>query len=47
VGGRDYARKMAMTYYRQALRELDKTGLKGQSMQNLKEAAALVVERDF
>jgi geranylgeranyl diphosphate synthase type I len=45
VGARDYASEMAETYYRQALQNLDETGIENATQSHLRELAASLLGR--
>ena len=46
AGARKYAEDMAETYYRKALSSLDQTGMENNALSNLRELAALLMNRD-
>ena len=47
IGGKEYATMMAMDYYSRCINALDESGLDSQALQDLKDVASLVVERDY
>jgi geranylgeranyl diphosphate synthase type I len=47
LGARRYAEEMAHNYYQQALAELDATGVENEAQDDLREAAAFLVERTY
>jgi len=47
LGARRYAEEMAHNYYQQALAELDATGMENEAQDDLREAAAFLVERTY
>jgi len=47
LGARHYAKEMADEYYRQALAELDATGVENEAQDDLRELAAFLVERTY
>lgn len=47
AGSKDYAQTIAIKYYSLGIAELDRSGLKGETFDALKELTAMVVNRDY